>query len=136
MHYTLNTTVPTDISKTREMIAEALQKQGFGILTEIDLKATFKKKLNRDYKEYLILGACNPDFAFEALGLEEHIGALLPCNICLIEQKNGTEVAIMDPETVMDLVENEKLSGFAKEVKKRLEMVLSDIQSGSLRKSA
>ena len=103
-------------------ITESLKNEGFGILTEIDLKATLKKKLNVDFYNYKILGACNPPFAYEALQAEDKIGAMLPCNVIVQEKKPGEiEISAVDPMASMQAVENEDLGNLAKEVKNRLE---------------
>jgi len=103
-------------------ITESLKKQGFGILTEIDLKSTFKKKLDVDFYNYKILGACNPPFAFTALQAEDKIGTMLPCNVIVQEKNKGEiEISAVDPMASMQAVENEKLGLLAKEVKERLE---------------
>jgi len=103
-------------------ITESLKNEGFGILTEIDLKATLKKKLNVDFYNYKILGACNPPFAYEALQAEDKIGTMLPCNVIVQEKKPGEiEISAVDPMASMQAVENEDLGNLAKEVKNRLE---------------
>jgi len=103
-------------------ITESLKNEGFGILTEIDLKATLKKKLNVDFYNYKILGACNPPFAYEALQAEDKIGTMLPCNVIVQEKKPGEiEISAVDPMASMQAIENEDLGNLAKEVKNRLE---------------
>jgi len=103
-------------------ITESLKNEGFGILTEIDLKATLKKKLDVDFYNYKILGACNPPFAYEALQAEDKIGTMLPCNVIVQEKKPGEiEISAVDPMASMQAVENEDLGNLAKEVKNRLE---------------
>ncbi|NJN28216.1 MAG: DUF302 domain-containing protein [Cyclobacteriaceae bacterium] len=109
-------------------ISSELKEVGFGILTEIDMKATLKKKLDVDRRPYKILGACNPQFANKALSMEEKIGILLPCNVLVFENEKGkTEVAIMDPAVAMSVVENHKLESLASMVKEKLELALSNI---------
>lgn len=111
-----------------EKATEELKKVGFGILTEIDVKATLKKKLDVDFRNYKILGACNPQFAHKALQAEDKIGVLLPCNVIVQETKDGkTEVAIMNPAEAMSVVENENLEPIAGEVNKLLDSALSNI---------
>ena len=103
-------------------ITESLKNEGFGILTEIDLKATLKKKLDVDFYNYKILGACNPPFAYEALQAEDKIGTMLPCNVIVQEKKPGEiEISAVDPMASMQAIENEDLGNLAKEVKNRLE---------------
>ena len=103
-------------------ITESLKNEGFGILTEIDLKATLKKKLDVDFYNYKILGACNPGFAYKALLAENKIGTMLPCNVIVQEKKPGEiEISAVDPMASMQAVESENLGDLAKEVKKKLE---------------
>lgn len=112
----------------RQKTEEALKSEGFGILTEIDIQATMKKKLDKDYKPYLILGACNPVFADKVLQAEPNIGALLPCNVTLRETETGEiEVAIMDPAAAMSAVDNPAIEPLAGEVKEKLIRALESI---------
>ncbi len=108
-----------------ERVSNELQKEGFGILTDIDVAATLKKKLNKDIPPYHILGACNPSFAHRALSLEPSIGLLLPCNVVVRQDELGkVHVEIMDPNAVLDLVNKPEISAIAGEVRERLERVL------------
>jgi uncharacterized protein (DUF302 family) len=108
-----------------EKVTEGLKEQGFGVLTEIDVKETLKKKIDKDFRQYVILGACNPNLAYQALRSEREIGVLLPCNVVVYENDQGTAtVAAMDPEPAMNLVGNEDLGKIASEVRGRLEKVL------------
>jgi uncharacterized protein (DUF302 family) len=112
------------ISKT----TEALKEEGFGILTEIDMKVTLKKKLNIDYHNYRILGACNAPLAYEALQAEDKIGTMLPCNIILQEKVEGIiEIAAVDPAASMQAVKNDALISVAKTVRKKLNSVILNI---------
>lgn len=108
-------------------VTDELKKEGFGVLTEIDVKETLKKKLNVDFRRYKILGACNPPFAYQALQAEEYIGAMLPCNVIVQEKGNGVEVAAVDPVASMAGVKNDKLAAIATEVRQRLQNVISKI---------
>ncbi len=117
-----------DIMSVRSNVEAALKTEGFGILTEIDIQATMKKKLDRDYKPYLILGACNPVFADKVLQVEPHIGTLLPCNVTIREVEEGNfEVAIMDPAVAMSMVENPMIEPLAGEVREKLVRMLSNV---------
>lgn len=104
---------------------EALKEEGFGVLTEIDIKGTLKKKLDVDFRNYRILGACNPGYAYEALQAENNIGLMLPCNVIVQETEQGeVEVSAIDPVASMQAVENEKLDGVASEVRALLKKVI------------
>jgi uncharacterized protein (DUF302 family) len=109
-----------------DRVVEALKQQGFGVLTEIDVAATLKKRLGKEMPPYRILGACNPEFAHQALEAEPQIGALLPCNVVVRQDAAGKVfVDIMDPEAVMQLVGRPEVGAIAAEVRKRLERVLA-----------
>lgn len=109
-------------------VREELEKEGFGIITEIDVKETLKKKLNVDFKKYKILGACNPSFAYQALQTEDKIGMILPCNIIVQEVADGkTEVAAIDPVASMQAIENFKLRDIAEQVRGKLEKVIDNL---------
>jgi uncharacterized protein (DUF302 family) len=96
---------------------EALAAKGFGVLTEIDVKATMKTKIDRDMEAYLILGACNPAMAWEAIGLEPRVGAMLPCNVILRQVGDGVEVSAVDPVASMGAIDNARLKAVAGEVR-------------------
>jgi uncharacterized protein (DUF302 family) len=106
-------------------VTQALAKEGFGVLTEIDVQATLKKKLNLDRPPYKILGACNPQFAHRALDAEPQIGALLPCNVVVREEGGKTIVEFMDPDAVLKLVERPEIGTIAAEVRARLQRVMA-----------
>jgi uncharacterized protein (DUF302 family) len=106
-------------------VTQALAKEGFGVLTEIDVAATLKKKLGIDRPPYKILGACNPQFAHRALEAEPQIGALLPCNVIVREDAGKTVVEFMDPDAVLKLVERPEIGSIAKDVRQRLERVMN-----------
>jgi uncharacterized protein (DUF302 family) len=106
----------------------ALQDQGFGVLTEIDVKATMKKKIDEDMNDYLILGACNPKLAFGALGVEPKVGSMLPCNVIVRSLDNGdVEVSAVDPQASMAGIDNDQLTQVAGKVKGMLETVVSNV---------
>ncbi len=107
---------------------QALKKEGFGVLTQIDMKATLKKKLDVDYHNYKILGACNPPLAFKALQSEDKIGTMLPCNVIIQEKEPGTiEIAAVDPASSMQAVKNDHLMTIAETVRKKLQRVIQNI---------
>jgi uncharacterized protein (DUF302 family) len=105
----------------------ALQAKGFGVLTEIDVKATMKKKLDKDMPSYRILGACNPGMAFAAIGMEPRVGAMLPCNVILREVEGGVEVSAIDPVASMSAIENADLHAVAGEVRDMLAQAVAAI---------
>jgi uncharacterized protein (DUF302 family) len=109
-------------------VRKALEKEGFGVLTEIDVKATLKKKLDVDFRPYKILGACNPPAAHQALQAENKIGTMLPCNVIVQETDDGrTEVAAVDPVVSMQAVDNAKLRPIAEEIRDRLRTVIDSL---------
>ncbi len=121
MSYHIGKTLNSSFDDAVAKATKALQAEGFGILTEIDVKATLKKKLDVDFRPYLILGACNPQFAYQALQAEERIGALLPCNVIVQDKgEQGVEVAVVDPTASMQAVDNPDLAGIAEQVKAKL----------------
>ena len=101
-------------------VRAALSEAGFGVLTEIDVKATMKKKIDAEMEGYRILGACNPKMAYEAIGLEPRVGAMLPCNVILREVEGGTEVSAIDPVASMAAIDNEQLHAVASQVRDML----------------
>ena len=122
--YSFSTTTNMTYSEAIYAVTDALKEQGFGVLAEIDIKATLKKKLDIDKRPYIILGACNPVLANLALDEEPDIGLLLPCNVVVREEEDGsTTVAFMDPSAVLGLVDNPKVEALAAEVRGRLEKV-------------
>lgn len=129
--YGFSVSVTGPFDETVEKVTEELKKEGFGVLTEIDVKATLKKKLNIDKRPYKILGACNPELANQALDAEPDIGLLLPCNVVVRESEVGdTVVGFMDPAAVLGLVQSDELDRLGKEVRSRLERVRDALKAG------
>ena len=128
MSYYFSKIVSEDFDKAIEKVTEKLKEEGFGILTEIDVKATLKKKLDVDFKKYKILGACNPPFAYKALQAEDKIGIMLPCNVVVEENNDGkVEVSAVDPIASMQAVRNESLGSVAEEVRNKLKKVIDQL---------
>jgi uncharacterized protein (DUF302 family) len=125
MGYYMSKTVAGNFERVLENVTEKLKGEGFGVLTDIDVQATLKKKLNADFRKYRILGACNPPFAHRALLAEDKVGVLLPCNVILQEHSPGQlEVAAMDPAAAMESIGNEALREVALQVRQKLQAVL------------
>jgi uncharacterized protein (DUF302 family) len=128
MAYYFSKTLPVGFDEAVRRATEALKQQGFGIITEIDVKETFKKKLGIDFRNYRILGACNPALAHEALNLEDKIGTMLPCNVVVQDAPDGaTEIAAIDPVASMLAIENPLLKQAAERVRERLEKVIASL---------
>ena len=126
--YSFGKTVDLAFPEALARVTDALAKEGFGVLTEIDVAATLKKKLDKDMPPYRILGACNPQFAHRALEIEPEIGTLLPCNVVIrIDASGKTVVEAMDPKAVMNLVGHDGIDAIAAEVRARLERVLASL---------
>jgi uncharacterized protein (DUF302 family) len=126
----MRTTVNAPYTEAVERVTAALKQEGFGVLTEIDVKATLKQKLDADFRDYVILGACNPPLAHQALTAQLDIGLLLPCNVIVYATESGSEVAILDPITMMDVVNNPDLKPVATEARARLQRVVQTLQAG------
>ena len=128
MSYVLSATVKGSFDDTIAAITANLKEVGFGILTEIDMTSTLKNKLDVDIRPYRILGACNPSFAYEALKMEDNIGALLPCNVVVTDEGDGTcSVSIIDPVAMVQPVGNDNLVPFAQEVRGMLQKALGQL---------
>lgn len=124
-YYFKKTLTDSTFEEAIKHVSEELKKEGFGILTEIDIKSTLKKKLDVDFYNYKILGACNPTFAYKALQAEDKIGTMLPCNVIVQEKEPGVvEVSAVDPAASMSAIENDALSGIAMEVRNKLQRVI------------
>ena len=127
-YYNSKTIAGTTIAAVRPKVEEELKKEGFGVLTEIDIQATMKKKLDKDYLPHVILGACNPVYADKVLSIEPTISTMLPCNVTLRELSNGdVEIAMIAPSMAMSAVGNNELSQAAMEVEEKLITVLKNI---------
>ena len=128
MNYYFSKTLDLSFDEAINRVTDELKKEGFGVLTEIDVKATLKKKLDVDFRNYRILGACNPPLAHQALQAEPHIGLMLPCNVVVQEGENGqTIVSAIDPVASMQAVENESLGKVAGQVRPKLQKVIESL---------
>jgi uncharacterized protein (DUF302 family) len=114
--------------KVREIVTEELKKEGFGILTEIDIKEKFKEKLGIDFKRYVILGACNPPNAYKSILAEENIGLMLPCNVVIFEKGDKTVLSIIKPTVAMQMIDNEELRPVAALIEDKLKKVFESVQ--------
>jgi uncharacterized protein (DUF302 family) len=127
--YAYKTTVHISFEAAVQKVTEELKQEGFGVLTEIDVKETFKKRLDVDFRKYKILGACNPPNAYKALQVETDIGLMLPCNVVVYEGEGGaTVVAAVDPVASMRVVENTGLEATALEVRRKLQRVIEAME--------
>uniref|UniRef100_UPI004049282A DUF302 domain-containing protein n=1 Tax=Gelidibacter sp. TaxID=2018083 RepID=UPI004049282A len=128
MNYYFNKTINGTFEEIIDRVTQALKEEGFGILTEIDIKETLKKKLDVDFNKYRILGACNPPYAHKALLAEDKIGTMLPCNVIVQEIEAGViEVAAVNPMGSMQAVDNDALKGIAQEITLKLENVIEKL---------
>ena len=127
MKYGFSKTIDLPFEAAIEKVTEELKKEGFGVLTTIDVKETLKNKIDVDFKKYTILGACNPPIAHKALQTEEELGLLLPCNVIVYEKNDKTNVSMFDPMLMTNIIENERMEPIAKEVKEKLQRVLAEV---------
>ncbi|MDL5363208.1 DUF302 domain-containing protein [Halalkalicoccus sp. NIPERK01] len=128
MKYTIQTSVSNDFDQVVETTIDALKDEGFGVLCDIDVQATFKEKLGEEFRQYRILGACNPALAHEGLNEEIELGALLPCNVIVYETDDGDViVSAVDPQQLVGIADNEALDSIANEVHDRFERVLASV---------
>jgi uncharacterized protein (DUF302 family) len=128
MSYCFSKTLDMPFEEAIALVIEQLKQKGFGVLTEIDVKATIKKRLGEDFRNYRILGMCNPPFAHQALLAEDKIGTMLPCNVIVQETASGAvEVAAIDPIASMQAIENPALGDIAAEVQSRLKHVIENL---------
>jgi uncharacterized protein (DUF302 family) len=128
MAYYFNKILQISFDEAIARVTEELRKEGFGILTDIDVKATLKKKLDVDFRKYRILGACHPQFAYQALQAEDKIGTMLPCNVIVQELEEGkVEIAAIDPIASMMAIQNPSLGGVAQQVQAKLKKVIEGL---------
>ena len=128
MSYHFTKTYRSSFEDAVSQVVEELKKEGFGVLTEIDVKETLKKKLDVDFRKYTILGACNPHFAYQALQAEDKIGTMLPCNVIVQDTMKGVvQVSAVDPVASMQAIDNPKLESIASEVRMKLKKVIDSL---------
>lgn len=127
MTYGFSKTTTLQFDQAVEKVTDELKKEGFGVLTTIDVRETMKKKLDIDFKKYVILGACNPPFAFKALQTKPEIGLLLPCNVVVYEENGHSTVSIFDPMVMTQILENDAMKPIAEEVQARLKRVIEAV---------
>ena len=124
--YAFGKSIELPYGETEQKVRAELQKEGFGILTEIDVREKFREKLGREFRDYIILGACNPALAWEAFGKEINIGTLLPCNVVVYSGDDGrTVVMVMDPVGALGMIGNPELTAIARTVREKMERVLA-----------
>ena len=127
MKYYINKTINTDIETATEKIKEKLQKEGFGIVTQFDVNKALKEKLDIDFRQYRILGACNPAFALRSINTEEKIGTILPCNVMLQEVEGGIEIAIINPKSMVSGIDNAEMKAIGEEILEKMNRVIAKI---------
>jgi uncharacterized protein (DUF302 family) len=125
--YAFGRLVEMSFEDAEKRVREELAKEGFGVLTEIDVKKKFQEKLGKEFGNYTILGACNPPMAYEALGLEPDLGTLLPCNVVVSSRPEGTAVMVMDPVAVLSLIDNPAVGRLAESVSEKMQRVLASL---------
>ncbi|MCK4426867.1 MAG: DUF302 domain-containing protein [candidate division Zixibacteria bacterium] len=128
MTYGFRKEIDLPFEKAEEVVTEELKKKGFGILTKIDVREKFKEKLGIEFKNYVILGACNPPYAHKAILAEEDIGLMLPCNVVIYEKEGKTILSVIKPSIAMGMIENEALKQIATEVESKLKQVFDSIK--------
>lgn len=127
--YAFTTKIDAPYEQVRERVAAALKVEGFGVLTEIDVKQTMKQKIDAEFRKYAILGACNPNLAYKALSTDLEIGLLLPCNVIVYEEDGGSVVSIVDPRMMMQIAANPELESVAQEARARLQRVSESLSA-------
>ncbi|MDE3056665.1 MAG: DUF302 domain-containing protein [Bacteroidota bacterium] len=125
MQYGFSKNVALPYEQAVAKVTEELKKEGFGILTTIDVRKTLKQKLNVDFEKYIILGACNPPFAHKALQADEQIGLLLPCNVIVYEKEGRTTVGVFDPLVMTVVLDNDAMKPIAEEIRQKLQRVMA-----------
>jgi uncharacterized protein (DUF302 family) len=134
--YGFGTTTPLPYREAIQRVTDLLKEEGFGILTQIDVRKTMKEKLGAEFRDYVILGACNPRLAHDAFAAELEIGLLLPCNVIVYAGDGGTVVSVMDPVAALGIVGNTALRPVAEEARRRLERVIQKLGTGGARGSS
>ena len=127
MKYYINKTVKENLESTTIKIAEELQKEGFGIVTQFDVNKALKEKLDVDFRAYRIMGACNPAFALKSIQAEDKIGTILPCNVMLQEVKGGTEIAIINPISMVSGIDNDEMKAIAEQINEKMHRVINNL---------
>jgi len=127
MKYYINKTINADLETATEIIKEKLQTEGFGIVTQFDVNNALKEKLDIDFRQYRILGACNPAFALRSINTEDKIGTILPCNVMLQEVEGGIEIAIINPKSMVSGIDNTEMKAIAEEIFERMSRVIAKI---------
>ncbi len=127
MKYYINKTINADLETATEIIKEELQKEGFGIVTQFDVNKALKEKLDVDFRQYRILGACNPAFALRSINAEDKIGTILPCNVMLQEFDNGIEIAIINPKSMVSDIDNAEMKVISEEIYDKMQRVISNL---------
>ncbi len=127
MKYYINKTVNADLETATTKVKEELQKEGFGIVTQFDVNKALKEKLDVDFRQYRILGACNPAFALRSINAENKIGTILPCNVMLQEAENGIEIAIINPKSMVSDIDNAEMKVISEEIYDKMQRVIASI---------
>jgi len=128
MKYYINKTINADLETATEIIKEELQKEGFGIVTLFDVNKALKEKLDVDFRQYRILGACNPAFALRSIKTEDKIGTILPCNVMLQEVENGIEIAIINPKSMVADINNDEMKTIANEIYEKMQRIINSLK--------
>jgi len=127
MKYYINKTINADLETATTKIKEELQKEGFGIVTQFDVNKALKEKLDVDFRQYRILGACNPAFALRSINTEDKIGTILPCNVMLQEVDGGIEIAIINPQSMISGIDNAEMKAIGEEILEKMNRVIENV---------